>query len=114
MENDYVIQFNGKEGAYVSKTKGCTQIEPELYTYPSETTVAIKAGVRKCDPNPCAADLPATECGKETNPFSVPFDVKIEDKGNRLTLSTSDSKSVDCISPGQEKPAVFTFQKKGK
>lgn len=106
---DYTLSFKGKTGAYVSKNKACTQVEPELYTYPTADSVTIKQGVRECSPTPCQADLPAAQCGKETNPQTPTF--KVEFKNNRKTmiLSTSDPKSIDCTDPGQGKPAVFTF-----
>lgn len=111
IDKDYALSFSGASGAYVSTVKGCTQTEPETYRYLPENKLSIKSGVRACAPNPCAADLPATECGKETNPVAALFDVTV--KGNdQFILSTSDPKSVDCIGPGQKKPAVFVFVKK--
>ena len=108
---DYSLSFHGEKGEYISKTKECTQVEPELYTYPGKRTVIIKQGVRTCTPNPCAADLPATECGKETNKDFPTFGVEFKKKKKTMILSTSDPKSVDCVGTGQKKPAVFTFVK---
>lgn len=112
LENDYELSFSGNSGNYLSLAKGCQQIEPEIYRYLSGNKVSIKSGVRSCTPNPCAADLPGQECGKETNPSVVVFDVDLREK-DAFVLSTSDPKSVDCIGPGQKKPAVFTFTRKG-
>ncbi len=108
---DYSLSFNGTKGEYISKTKECQQNEPEIYTYPSAKTVGIKSGVRTCSPNPCAADLAATECGKETNPAIPIFNVTFKDHSKIMILSTSDPKSVDCIGPNQKKPAVFKFSR---
>ncbi len=112
LENNYVLRFEGKTGEYISKTKGCTQKEPEIFQYLSDKTISIKSGVRSCNPTPCTADLPATECGKETNASVAEFNVEIKKDGNQMILSTEDPKSVDCIGPGQSKPAVFTFVRK--
>jgi hypothetical protein len=106
---NYTLSFEGKNGAYVSKTTGCIQVEPELYTYPKPNVVTIKQGVRSCSPNPCQADLPADRCGKETNPKLPSFKVEFKDRKNTMILSTSDPNSIDCTDAGQSKPAVFTF-----
>ena len=106
---DYTLSFEGGKGAYVSKAKACTQVEPELYTYPDASTVTIKQGIRGCTPNPCQADMPDDRCGKETNPQTPAFKTELKDGGKTLILSTSDPKSIDCTDPGQSKPAVFTF-----
>lgn len=111
LENDYTLTFEGATGSYISKNKTCTQVEPETYKYLSEKTLSLKAGIRKCDPTPCAADLAATECGKETNPHEALFDVGFGKEGT-MTLTTNDPKSVDCVGPGQSKPAVFTFSRR--
>lgn len=108
---DYTLSFHGDNGAYVSKLNGCEQVEPELYTYVAPDEVAIKSGIRSCKPNPCKADLEASQCGKETNPAKPVFKVEFKDHGKSMILSTSDPKSVDCIGSGQKKPAVFTFIK---
>jgi hypothetical protein len=108
---NYTLSFNGTKGEYVSTNKECKQIEPEIYSYPTSTQVSIKQGVRSCLPSPCAADLEATQCGKETNPATPLFDVKFKDP-KTMVLSTSDPKSIDCIGQGQQKPAVFEFSRK--
>jgi hypothetical protein len=106
---DYSLSFNGKKGDYISKTKTCTQVEPEIYEYLDESTITIKQGIRQCRPQPCAADLPATECGKETNPQLPRFHVAFEKQ--TLVLSTDDPKSIDCTAAGQSKPAVFYLER---
>lgn len=110
IDKTYTLSFEGAEGKYVSKTSACTQVEPETYQYLKTNQVAIKSGVRTCAPNPCEADLPATECGKEANPKTAIFDVTVAGT-DKLTLSTNDPNSVDCMGPGQSKPAVFKFEK---
>lgn len=106
----YQMTFNGTKGEYISKTDKCTQRELETYSYLTDHTIAIKQGNRLCDPNPCDADLPATECGKETNPKLPTFKVKFKKTG-AMELSTSDPNSIDCTGPGQSKPAVFEFKR---
>ncbi len=108
LDKDYTLSFNAESGAYISKTPQCTQTEPESYRYLSNTSISIKSGVRVCAPNPCAADLPASECGKETNPHAAVFTARVE--SNRLMLTTSDPKAIDCTGAGQSKPAGFTFE----
>ncbi len=108
---DYTMSFDGSKGAYVSKAKGCTQVEREKYTYRNPDTVAIKQGIRECAPSACQADLPADKCGKETNPQTPSFKVAFMDDRNTMILSTDDPKSIDCSEPGQGKPAVFTFKR---
>lgn len=106
----YSLSFEGKKGSYISKKDKCKQVEPEIYEYVSENEVTIKQGVRTCEPTPCEADLPATQCGVETNPQIPKFEVKFENQ-KTIILSTSDPKSIDCVGAGQSKPAVFTFVK---
>lgn len=110
---EYVMTFQGKTGEYISKAKSpaCTQRELETYTYLSSTQVAIQQGKRVCLPNPCAADLPASECGKETNPKLPVFDVTFSDHDKKMLLSTNDPNSIDCTAAGQSKPAVFSFER---
>lgn len=112
LEMDYRLSFEGAKGAYVSKTKDCTQVEPELYQYLPHSKLSIKQGIRSCQPNPCGADLSAADCGKETNPVAALYDVRFKEYNKTMVLSTSDPKSVDCIGPGQKKPAVFIFTRK--
>lgn len=109
LDKSYELLFDGKKGAYVSKTPSCTQVEPEDYRYLSDRKITIKSGVRKCVPSPCAADLPASECGKETNVNAAQFDVKLEKE--TLVLSTNDPKAIDCTGQGQSKPALFVFSR---
>lgn len=109
LDKTFTLSFDGEAGAYVSKTNQCTQTEPEIYRYLSNNTLSIKSGVRACAPNPCAADLPESECGKETNPHAALFTTRV--LGNRLTLTTSDPKAIDCTGPGQAKPALFEFER---
>jgi hypothetical protein len=113
LDKTYTLSFNGDKGAYISKAKNCTQSEPETYKYLEDGKISIKSGVRTCTPNPCEADLPATECGKETNPKAAIFEVSFLDK-DTLLLTTSDPNSVDCIGPGQKKPATFTLARTKK
>lgn len=110
IDKAYTLSFNGPKGEYISKTADCTQIESEDYRYLDAQTVSIKSGTRACAPNPCAADLPATECGKETNPNAASFQVKFNGR-KEMILSTSDPKAFDCTGPGQSKPAVFKFER---
>jgi hypothetical protein len=106
----YELTFDRKNnGEYISTTPTCVQHERESYIFKSPTQVAIKQGLRICDPNPCDADLPKSECGKETNPNVPVFDVALKDGDRIMTLSTSDPNSIDCTAEGQSKPAVFTF-----
>jgi hypothetical protein len=105
----YTLSFDGLKGEYVSTTKTCVQKEAEAYTYVSENKVAIKQGLRTCEPNPCDADLPKSECGKETNPKLPVFDIAFKNNFRTLILSTSDPNSIDCAAAGQSKPAVFVF-----
>lgn len=109
LDKNYTLSFDGSKGLYRSRTASCTQFEPEEYQYVSDKTISIKSGVRRCFPNPCAADLPASECGKETNTHSVLFDVDL--KGPKMVLSTNDPKAIDCTGPGQQKPAAFTLSR---
>ncbi|MBI1861569.1 MAG: hypothetical protein HYR96_11695 [Deltaproteobacteria bacterium] len=106
LEHHYTLSFNGAIGAYISKASNCTQLEPEKYRYLPDSKIAMKQGVRSCTPNPCAADLPATECGKETNPAEPLFDVGWGEN-KLLVISTNDVNAIDCTGPGQKKPAVF-------
>jgi hypothetical protein len=107
----YTLSFSGRRGEYVSKAKACTQVEPEDYAYVGEDIVVIKQGVRRCSPKACAADLPETECGRETNPKLPQYKVGLSADGKGLTLTTDDPVSIDCTGPKQKKPAVFVFEK---
>ena len=108
---DYTLSFQDEAGAYVSKKGACTQTEPETYQYLNDHQIVLKQGIRQCSPNPCEADLPATECGKETNSKSVKFDANLSKRDKILTLTTNDPAAIDCTGPGQKKPAVFVMKK---